>query len=149
MNELSETQIKSILKRHNYSINGIYSKDEIPVVLKLGWMIINLQDHDKGNGSHWVCYRYGENECEYFDSFGMPPPNEILNVTGNKKLLYNTKQIQDYYSSACGYFVIGCIVFDSKEPIEVHFNRFLSLFSSFTKANDRILFNLLRRKGII
>jgi hypothetical protein len=125
------------------------SKYKIPLVLKPGWYVINLEDHDKGNGTHRVCYRYGENECEYFDSFEIICPNEILNATGNKKLLYNTKQIQDYYSSACGYFCIACIVFDSKEPIEVHFNRFISIFSSFTKANDLILRNLLERKGII
>ncbi len=77
------------------------------------------------------------------DSFGMPPPNEVLKATGD------TKQIQDYYSSACGWFVIACIVFDSKEPIEVHFNRFISMFSSFTKANGLILRNLLKSKGII
>ncbi len=53
MNELNEIQIKSILKRHGYSINGVNSKDQIPLVLNPGWYVINLEDHDKGKGTHW------------------------------------------------------------------------------------------------
>ncbi len=45
MNGLSEIQIKSILNRHGYSINGVYSKDQIPLVLKPGWIVINLEDY--------------------------------------------------------------------------------------------------------
>ncbi len=149
MNELNETQIENILTRHGYKINGIYSKDQLPHFLESGWYIINLQDHNIGDGTHWVAFRYSEDVCEYFDSFGIQCPIEILNVTEGKKLLYNVKQIQDYNSSACGWFCIACIVYDSKEPFEVHFNRFISLFSYYTRANDLILYNLLRRKGIL
>ncbi len=91
----------------------------------------------------------GLHVCIYYDSFGIQPPIEILNVTEGKKLIYNAKQIQDYDSSACGWFCIACVVYDSREPFEVHFNRFISLFSNYTRANDLILYNLLRRKGII
>ncbi len=83
MNELSETQIKSILKRYGYSIIGVYSKNELPKILNPGWYVINLESSDRGNGTHWTCYRYGENECEYFDSFGIICPNEIIEATGN------------------------------------------------------------------
>jgi hypothetical protein len=149
MNELNETQIKNTLTRHGYKINGIYSKDQLPKDLQEGYYMINMQNHNKGNGTHWTAFRYSKDVCIYYNSFGIQPPIEILNATEGKKLIYNAKQIQDYNSTACGWFCIGVVVYDSKQPFEVHFNRFINLFSNYTRANDLILYNLLRRKGII
>ncbi len=148
MNGLSDTEITRILKMKHIPFNGIYSKNQLPSSMSKGWYVVNLQDYNKGNGTHWVAFRF-DDICEYFDSFGFLPPVEIEEACQGRKLLYNKKQIQDYNSSACGWFCIACIACDSKEPIEVHFNRFLSRFSNYTKANDIILFRLLVEKGII
>ncbi len=48
MNELNETQIKNILTRHGYKINGIYSKDQLPHFLENGWYIINMAKSRQG-----------------------------------------------------------------------------------------------------
>ena len=40
---------------------------------------------------------------EYFDSYGLPPINLILN---NFNYVYNSNQYQSYKSKACGYYCI-------------------------------------------
>jgi len=64
-------------------------------------------------GSHWVAYLNNPKEeyVEYFDSFGLPPAKEIEKylLTSNKSILYNSSQIQDNKSLACGYFCLDFI----------------------------------------
>jgi len=138
-NGLYSDQIKKILDKHNYNINGVYSKDELPNNLKLGWYIINLQNHNEGGGTHWTCFLYNPNEIEYFDAFGFPPPIEILNKTKGE-IIYNNKEIQDKNSTCCGWFCIGAIISND-------FNKYLSMFSNNTDINDIILSKFLISKG--
>ena len=57
---------------------GIYSRDALPPkILKNEVGIINL-DSKIGPGTHWVAYRNGEKGAEYFDSFGLIMPNEVM-----------------------------------------------------------------------
>jgi hypothetical protein len=48
---------------------GIYSKDLLPKDLKRAtFYIVNMQDHDEGNGTHWVVFYYNNplSACGYF-----------------------------------------------------------------------------------
>ena len=57
---------------------GIYSKDVLPDRIKRNEVgIINL-DSQIGPGTHWVAYRNNKNGSEYFDSFGLIMPNEVM-----------------------------------------------------------------------
>lgn len=94
------------------NFRGIYSKNFLPSIRKNGFYIVNLDDDKKGhNGTHWVCaYERGlDKDSEYFDSFGVVPPKEILEFLSSP-IKSNNKQIQDFENSdACGWFCIYVI----------------------------------------
>ena len=70
---------------------GVYSRDALPIkILKNEVGIINL-DSQIGPGTHWVAYRNGKNGAEYFDSFGLIMPNEVMKylmTSGKKYILF-------------------------------------------------------------
>jgi hypothetical protein len=158
MNSLTDKQITDILHKagsrqtpdslrlyHNYPLNGCYSKDELPSHLRNGWYVVNMENYKKGDGTHWVALNCERKKCDYFDSFGFPPPVEIQKACRGRKIMYNTKEIQDYNSSACGFYCIGAIVYSE----DGEYNKFITSFSDYTKANDTILYKLLKKKKII
>ena len=69
--------------------------------------IINL-DSQIGPGTHWVCYRNVDRYCEYFDSFGLSIPEEVLTYlsTGGKHIIYSHDEIQERNSVLCGYWCL-------------------------------------------
>ena len=58
--------------------------------------------------SHWVATYVRDNVNNYFDSFGMPPFQEMVNHTKRKNLtlLHQNQQIQNLYTTTCGYFCL-------------------------------------------
>jgi len=69
---------------------GIYSRDSLPPkILKDEVGIVNL-DSQIRPGTHWVAYRYGQEYTEYFDSFGLIMPFEIMNylMTSGKQIFF-------------------------------------------------------------
>ena len=87
---------------------GVYSRDALPTkILKNEVEIINL-DSQIGPGTHWVAYRNGENGAEYFDSFGLIMPNEVMKYfsTGAKRIHYSGDEIQERDSVLCGYWCL-------------------------------------------
>ena len=71
--------------------------------------IVNL-DTVGGKGTHWVSYfnSPAEKYVEYFDSFGLPPPDEVKKYlfTSEKQIIYNTAELQSRDSELCGYYCI-------------------------------------------
>ena len=140
-NGLSNKQIINILKRNNFKINGIYSKDKLPKKIKNGYYIINLQNQEDGDGTHWTSFYYFNSDIYYFDSFGMPPPESILKLCKNS-IYYNKKIIQNFKkSSACGFYCIGFIICDN-------FLKYINMFSNNTIKNDKILNNFFNDNNI-
>ena len=87
---------------------GIYSRDTLPTkMLKNEVGIINL-DSQIGPGTHWVAYRNDKNGAEYFDSFGLIMPNEVMKYfnTGAKQIFYSGDEIQERDSVLCGYWCL-------------------------------------------
>ena len=66
--------------------------------------VINL-DTSKTSGTHWTCYFLSPEKCIYFDSYGLPPPIELVNYTG-RGLYYNTFILQDTKSPICGHLCL-------------------------------------------
>jgi hypothetical protein len=80
----------------------------------------------------------------------------VLDITKNLDISNNiimeieeklTKEIQNEFSTCCGWFCICCIVYN-------HYNNnnyedFLKLFSKNTALNDSILFKILKKYNII
>jgi hypothetical protein len=145
-NGLNTLQIDKMLKGCKI-YNGIYSKDKLPKKLKEGWYIINMQNADEGNGTHWTCFNYSKTKpIVYYDSLGFPSPLAVCKVANNK-LLWSNQIIQNDLSTACGYFCIACIKYDEKTKgdAQQNFKPFLKLFSSDTTKNDLILKHILSR----
>jgi len=114
MKPLSNLDIDKIMANcTNYK--GTFSKDMLPKSMnKNESAIINLQDYFAGNGTHWVCVYNDEisDNVEYFDSFGLVPPNEVINYmkTAHKNIIYNESQIQNIDSILCGYYCLYFIM---------------------------------------
>jgi hypothetical protein len=146
-NSLSNVDIERILKSRNINVNDIISKDLLPEKLKNGWYIINLQNHNEGNGTHWVCLKVGEQNL-YFDSFGVIYPSIIEQKLNN--VLYNVKQIQNFKSSSCGWFCIALIYNIERRLIRDDirwFYDYINRFSKITSFNDKILAYYLEKNG--
>ena len=89
---------------------GIMMRDELPVKpLDVECGILNLNTHLQ-QGSHWICWYKHKKERYYFDSFGEPPPLELLRYLKTPtELKFNTPVIrrsavtvQHYESNECG-----------------------------------------------
>jgi hypothetical protein len=146
MNELSNFQLMNLIKdkKLDYYFAGVYSNDLLPKeLIRDKFYIINLQDHDAGSGTHWTVLYYNKPLTSiYFDSYGFPSPLDVENRI--KPYIYNNKEIQDFDSSACGYYCIAFILFlHNKDNKQNAFKTFLSLFKLQTLKNDKILYNLL------
>ena len=146
MNELSNFDIINLIKDYkiDYCFGGIYSKDLLPRPLKrTKFYIVNMQDHDEGNGTHWVVFYYNNPLTSiYFDSFGFVAPLQVENRIN--PYIFNDADVQDYNSSACGYFCIAFIKFlHNKQDKQEAYKGFLKLFKNETVKNDKILQRLL------
>ena len=76
---LSEGQIWNLAQGNGINLKGVYAKDKLPTICQ-GKFVINLQSSTDGNGTHWVALKTDGKKGTYFDSFGQPPPVEVLAV---------------------------------------------------------------------
>ena len=60
------------------------------------------------SGSHWVATFVKDGRINYFDSFGLPPFQEIVNHAkkNNLTLMHQKNQIQNLFTTTCGYFCL-------------------------------------------
>lgn len=119
---------------------GVYSKDRLPEHPQNNtFYIINLQDFDKGGGSHWVLCWVGSDYALYYDSFGMHYPDEVQKFIGDKKIYWNNQKHQMMSSLLCGYYVILAIRYLSKDGSKVkRFSEFCNkVFGTHELSNNR------------
>ena len=91
--------------------NGVYSRDNLPKIIKNGAYVINLNEY-ADVGTHWIVLYVKNNEVIYFDSFGLEHVSkEIKRFIGHKNTKTNIFRIQADNSIMCGYFCIGFIDF--------------------------------------
>jgi hypothetical protein len=146
MNELSNFELMDIIQdmKLDYHFGGVFSKDQLPKeLIREKFYIVNLQDHDAGSGTHWTVFYYNKPLTSiYFDSYGFIAPLDVENSI--KPYIYNDAEIQDFDSSACGYFCIAFIKFlHNKDNKQEAYKTFLKLFKLQTLKNDKILHNML------
>lgn len=76
-------------------INSVLSRDQtVPHNHKLGIFIYNLEPSDVSE-NHWVATYVKDSVINYFDSYGLPPSQEIVNHAKNKNLtlLHQNQQL--------------------------------------------------------
>ena len=150
-NELSNFDIIKIIEdmKLSHVFGGVYSKDQLPTLERNKFYIINLQDSDAGNGTHWTVFFYNKPLTSiYYDSFGFIAPLPVQAKI--KPYIYNDKEIQNYNSSTCGYY---CIVSFSRSK---KFKKFilnlsfkLPVFRSIKKKLGGVLVHKLQADFII
>ena len=92
----------------NIPIKDVLSRDEnVPHNHIQALFIYNLEPSYM-NGSHWVATFVKNGIVNYFDSFGMPPFQELVDHAKKKKLilLHQNNQIQNINTTTCGYFCL-------------------------------------------
>jgi len=128
---------------------GFFSKDMLLKKINSNEsIIIYLQSNFDGGGIHWIFVYNDSNSdsVEYFDSFGLVPPNEIVTDmnTSSKNIIYNDSQIQHINSIMCGYYCIyyllqryesnrkpGDILLDFHDFPSLFNERFIEYFTNF------------------
>ena len=135
----SNFDIEDIMSKTD-GFKGVYTKSDIPDIEKGESIIINLDDDE---GTHWVACFHGD-YIEYFDSFGLPPPNNVLNMMKrmNKKALYCTSQIQEATSTFCGYF---CMYYIKKTKQDVPIYDILYQFKQLSPLQEGEGNDILRK----
>lgn len=140
-NTLSNIDIEEILKSQKIKVT-VYMKDELPLTLKRGFYVINLQSSTVGSGTHWTALYYNSKHSYYFDPFGFIAPTQVEQKLN--EYTFNNKQIQNLKSTACGYYCIAFIIFMNKRKNKkVGFIIFVDEFSTNTEKNDKLLYNYL------
>lgn len=89
---------------------GVVTRDKVPKTIASGkFYIVNLDD-SKGTGTHWtLLFNCRPNECVYFDSYGMPPPESVVTAMTNtrkKTQTYNNVDVQELGTETCGWWCI-------------------------------------------
>ncbi len=95
------------------------------------------------NGSHWVATYVRDRVINYFDSFGMPPFQDIVHHAReqNLTLLHQDQQIQNLYTTTCGFH---CLYFLNEMHKNVDYFDLLQVFSSDTNKNEKIIENYFK-----
>ena len=105
---LSNFDLLNWCKYLGIPISNVLSRDmKVPHNHKLALFIDNLEPSYM-SGSHWVSTYVKDGVINYFDSFGMPPFQEIVDHAERKNLtlLHQNRQIQNLYTTTCGYFCL-------------------------------------------
>ena len=119
---------------------GVFPRDRIPKIVSYPSFIVINTDQSSGPGTHWVAMRFTENECEYFDSFGLPPlHSEMVSAAQKRKLIWNGRCLQHPSSRTCGEF---CVSFVKMRSRNVSFVKFVRIFNKDTKTNDKTVRNI-------
>jgi len=105
-------ELEELLKDEPH-FKGVFMKDQLTGKINDNEnAIVNLESSGD-RGSHWVCYSNSStlDYVLYFDSYGLPPPEEIVKYlsTSDKKIMYNTSEIQNLKSQMCGYYCVYVI----------------------------------------
>ena len=98
--------------------NNVLSRDEKDKHKhKLAIFIYNLEPSYL-SGSRWVATYVKNKMINYFDSFGMPPFQEIVDHAKkqNLGLLHQSDQLQNINTTTCGYF---CLYFLSEIKVVI------------------------------
>lgn len=108
MNTIPETALsnRDIIKYVNElkikNFKGCFMRDELKKLkcnnVECGVLNLNLSNE---SGSHWTCWYKTKDEKYYFNSFGLPPPKELIEYLGSP-ILYSTFQLQGIRDENCG-----------------------------------------------
>ena len=134
-NTTTDKQLFKIANDLNFKINWIgFAEDIKNEVCQNGIYIINLGDKNIG-GTHWTMLCIDNKHAFYFDSFAMPPEDEIVNFLMTHQIpslnFNNKNQIQQIDKELCGIYCICCAYYlvKKKGSLLKRFNEFINDFN--------------------
>jgi hypothetical protein len=137
-NELTDTEIKELMKGLKLPLNGIYIDDKMPKRLKNGNYVINLNGR-----SHWCGLVRDGKKYFYFDSYGFVPSQEVEDQIG--KYVYSDFDVQSIDSSSCGFYVIAFFkALNKKKDKMKAYHSFLKKFGSNKFKNESVMEKILK-----
>jgi hypothetical protein len=102
---LSNIQLVEAVKKLRIpNFRGVFLRDALPKkprAIECG--ILNFDDSN-GVGTHWVAW-YRNSQSLYFDSYGLPPPTELVNYL-KCPVYYNSERIQPDNEVFCGHLCL-------------------------------------------
>ena len=128
----------------NIPINNVLSRDESSPHNHMQALFIYNLEPSYMSGSHWVATYVKNGIINYFDSFGMPPFQEIVNHAKRKNmtLLHQSDQIQNLLTTTCGYF---CLYFLNEMNKGRSYYDSLKVFNSHnTMENEKYIENYFK-----
>ena len=132
---LSNYDLIKWCKYLNIPINDVLSRDEnVPHNHQQALFIYNLEPSYM-SGSHWVATYVKDKVINYFDSFGLPPFQEMVNHARKKNLtlLHQNNQIQNIKTTTCGYF---CLYFLNQMNKGKSYFDLLEVFDIYDTTNN-------------
>jgi hypothetical protein len=115
---LSNFDLIALCAKFNIPLNEIENKDNFIMAPKEGAYIVNLQDSNKGPGTHWTCFIVNKNYVSYYDPFGLSMPPEIKRFIAwwdykhDLSIIYSSDQIQPIISEFCGWYCLYFLYFN-------------------------------------
>ena len=128
----------------NIPINNVLSREESSPHNHMQALFIYNLEPSYMSGSHWVATYVKNGIINYFDSFGMPPFQEIVNHAKrtNMTLLHQSDQIQNLLTTTCGYF---CLYFLNEMSKGRSYYDLLKVFNSHnTMENEKYIENYFK-----
>ena len=125
----------------NIPIKDVLSRDENTPHNRMQALFIYNLEPSYMNGSHWVATYVKNGIVNYFDSFGMPPFQELVDHVKKKKLilLHQNNQIQNINTTTCGYF---CLYFLNEMNKGTSYYDLLKVFNIHdTMKNEKFIEN--------
>ena len=112
---LSNFQLIDAAKKLNLKCFRGELRDELPKKSRANeYGILNLDTRghtsrvvrtEGTGGTHWCCWYKMENMKFYFDSYGLPPPTELVNYLKGP-VYYNSERVQPDNTVFCGHLCL-------------------------------------------
>ena len=103
---MNTLQINSCLSSLR-TFKGTFACDNLPKLnQKRPFSFVANTDKKSGPGKHWVAFYIGEQQIEYFDSFGRDLLPCFRKYIGSRNYIYNDKRLQSFLSTVCGHYCI-------------------------------------------
>jgi hypothetical protein len=130
-------------KKLNIKLKFIGCKNDLDTLKPVnGCYIINMLDSTNAIDTigHWVGFYKHNNYSVYFDSFGVYPPDNVVQFLEKSKLIYyNNQQIQDIDASYCGFISVMFLYYMTKVNTNKTIDKRLELFDNiFSKVNMKL-----------
>lgn len=117
---LDTMQITKNLSSHPATcryFEGVFALDQLPqqYLSRRPALIVCNTAYSGSPGEHWIGFYAGENDVEYFDSYGCPPSNkafaDFIAINGGSGKLYNTRCLQSMTAATCGKYVMTYLLY--------------------------------------